>query len=131
MGDQLHISISACISGWREGLSLGVGGGGLRMVGGGAVLHSVVAPHTMASSCVSPWSCVHPRQSPVPWTVLRHCRLPRDQGGAVWRQTWFQLCQSQIPRTHTERWLMKRCCCFYTLLLVLVYSLPRQGGSVW
>ena len=34
MGDQLHISISACISGWREGLSLGVGGGGLRMVGG-------------------------------------------------------------------------------------------------
>ena len=33
MGDQLHISISACTSGWREGLSLGVGGGGLRMVG--------------------------------------------------------------------------------------------------
>ena len=25
VGDQLHISISACTSGWREGLSLGVG----------------------------------------------------------------------------------------------------------
>ena len=55
------------------------------------MLPSVVAPPTMPSSCVSPWCCVHPCQSPVPWTVLRHCRLPRDQGGAVCRLTLFDL----------------------------------------
>ena len=95
VGDQLHISNSAFPSGWREGLSLGSGEeGGLRIVGRWSTAAERVAPHPMPSSCVSPWSCVHPCQSPVPWTVLRHCRLPRHQGGAVCRQAYLELCQS-------------------------------------
>ena len=61
---------------------------------------------TMASSCVSPWSCVHPRQSPVPWTVLRHCRLPRDQEGAVCTPALLELCQSLAVKGLAERWLV-------------------------
>ena len=107
MGDQLHISVSARVSGRREGLSLGVG----RRKGGewwegGAVLPSVVVPPIMPSIRVSPWSCVHPRQSPVPWTVLRHCRLPRDQGGAVCRPALSELCQLLAVKGLAERWLM-------------------------
>ncbi len=67
----------------------------------------MVAPPTMPSSCVSPWSCVHPRQSPVPWTVLRHCRLPRDRGGAVCRQALSELCQSLAVKGLAERRLME------------------------
>ena len=68
------------------------------------MLSSVIVPPTMASSCVSPWSCVYPHQSPVPWTVLRHCRLPRDQGGAVCRPAL--LCQSLAVKRLAERLLV-------------------------
>ena len=76
------------------------------MVEGEAGLPSVVVPTTMASSCVSPWSCVHLRQSPVPWTVLRHCRLPRDQGAAVCKQALSELCRSLAVKGLVERRLM-------------------------
>ena len=73
----------------------------------------------MPNSCVSPWSCVHPRRSPVSWTVLRHCRLPREQGGAVCRQTLLELCQSLAVKRLAERWLMR---CLWLLLYSLVSS---------
>ena len=61
-------------------------------------------PPTVLSSYVSPWSCVHPRQSPVPWTVLRHCRMPREQEGAVCRPAL--LCQSLAVKGLAERLLV-------------------------
>ena len=80
--------------------------GGLKWWEDGAVLPSVVAPPTMPNSCVSPWFCVYPRQSPVPWTVLRHCRLPRDQEGAVCSPALLELCQSLAVKGLAERWLV-------------------------